>query len=88
MPVSDLLINVMQVTLVEVSRSSPSLPEILSGIGSTLVGVDRTLKVLLQELTSVEGVQARMDGIIFEKLDESSIGNPIINILKDYLGSL
>lgn len=76
------------VNLVEVSRPSPSLPEILSGIGSTLVGVDRTLKGLLQELTSVEGIQARMDGIIFEKLDDVSNGNSIINILKDYLGSL
>lgn len=78
----------MQVTLVEMSKPSPSLPELLSGIGSTLVGVDRTLKVLLEELTSVEGVQARMDGIIFEKMDEASYGNPIVNILKDYLGSL
>ncbi|CAO2818423.1 unnamed protein product [Amaranthus hypochondriacus] len=76
------------VTLVELSRPSASLPEILSGIGSTLIGVDTTLKVLLQELSSLEGVQARMDGIIFEKLDQGSFGNPIINLLKDYLGSL
>ncbi|XP_021761285.1 serine protease SPPA, chloroplastic-like [Chenopodium quinoa] len=40
-------------------KTIPSLPEILSGIGGTIVGVDRTLKILLEELTSMEGIQAR-----------------------------
>ena len=78
----------MQLTLVELSRPSPSLPEILTGIGSTLLGVDRTVKTLLQDLTSSEEIQARMDGIIFEKLEDSSCANPLYAILKDYLGSL
>ncbi|KAL9243332.1 hypothetical protein vseg_017232 [Gypsophila vaccaria] len=77
-----------RVTLVELAKPSPSLPELLSGIGSTLVGVDVTLKNLLQDMTSSEGVQARMDGIIFEKMEEASYGSPLISILRDYLGSL
>ncbi|EXB76392.1 Protease 4 [Morus notabilis] len=77
-----------QVTLVELSRPSPTLPEILSGIGSTLVGVDTTVKELLQDLTFCDGVQARMDGIMFQRLEGTSNGNPIFALLKDYLSSL
>lgn len=77
-----------QVTLVELSRSSPSLPEILSGIGNTLVGVDITLKELLRELSISEGVQARMDGIMFQRLEGYSYANPIFTLIKDYLSSL
>ncbi|KAL6994999.1 hypothetical protein U1Q18_005134 [Sarracenia purpurea var. burkii] len=36
-----------EVTLVELSRPSPTLPEISRGIGNTIAGVDRTLKELL-----------------------------------------
>ncbi|KAK6925178.1 Peptidase S49 [Dillenia turbinata] len=77
-----------QVTLVELSRPTPTLPEILSGIGSSLIGVDRTLKELLQDLTFSEEVQARMDGIMFQRLDGSLDSNPIIALIKDYLSSL
>ncbi|KAA8541105.1 hypothetical protein F0562_025068 [Nyssa sinensis] len=77
-----------QVNLIELSRPSPSLPEILSGIGNSLVGVDRTLKELLQELTASDGVQARMDGIMFQKLEGSSFANPLLTLIKDYLSSL
>ncbi|KAM3751169.1 hypothetical protein ACB098_04G088500 [Castanea mollissima] len=77
-----------QVTLVELSRPSPTLPEVLSGIGSTLVGVDSTLKELLQELTNSEGVQARMDGIMFQRLEGYSYANPIFALIKDYMSSL
>lgn len=77
-----------QVTLVELSRPSPTLPEILSGIGSTLVGVDTTVKELLQDLTFCDRVQARMDGIMFQRLEGTSNGNPIFALLKDYLSSL
>lgn len=70
------------------SKPSPSLPEILSGIGSSIAGVDRTLKELLQELTFSEGVQARMDGILFQRLDGISYANPMLTLIKDYLGSL
>ncbi|PKI43926.1 hypothetical protein CRG98_035760 [Punica granatum] len=77
-----------QVTLVELSRPSPTLPEILSGIGNSVVGVDRTLKELMQELTFSEGVQARMDGIMFQRLEGFSYGNPILTLIQDYLSSL
>ncbi|KAL8143856.1 hypothetical protein V2J09_016888 [Rumex salicifolius] len=72
-----------QVKLVEMSRPSPTLPGLLAGIGSSLAGFNRT-KELLQELTFSEGVQARMDGIVFERLDQSSDINSIIALLKDY----
>ncbi|XP_058195094.1 serine protease SPPA, chloroplastic [Rhododendron vialii] len=77
-----------QVTLVEMSKPSPSLPEILSGIGSSVVGVDRTLKGLLEDLTSSNGIQARMDGIMFQQLEGASFASPFLNLIKDYLSSL
>lgn len=77
-----------QVMLVELSRPSPTLPEILSGIGSSVVGAERTLKELLQDLAFSKGVQARMDGILFQGLEEASYDNPILTLIKDYLGSL
>ncbi|KAI3673307.1 hypothetical protein L6452_39424 [Arctium lappa] len=77
-----------RVTLVELSKSSPSLPEILSGIGSSVIGIDTTLKQLLDGLTSSDGVQARMDGIMFQRSEGSPFANPIFNVLKDYLSSL
>lgn len=77
-----------QVTLVELSRPSPTLPEILSGIGSSLVGVDKTLRDLLQDLTFSDGVQARMDGIMFQGLEDASYGDPIVTLIKDYLSSI
>lgn len=76
-----------QVTLVEVSKPSPSLPEIISGIGSSLFGVDRTLKEILQNMGSSDGVQARMDGILFERLQGASFGNPIFQLIRDCLSS-
>lgn len=72
----------------ELSRPSLSLPEILSGIGSSLVGVNETLRKLRQELTVCNGVEARMDGIMFERLGEASNGNRIVTMLKDYLSSI
>lgn len=80
--------GICQVTIVELSRTSPSLPEVLSGIGSTIAGVDRTLKDLLQSLTLSDGVQARMDGIMFERLEGYPYANPILTLIKDYLSSL
>ncbi|KAK9091001.1 hypothetical protein Sjap_024178 [Stephania japonica] len=77
-----------QVRIVELSRPSPTLAEILSGIGTSIVGLDRSIKELLQELTTSDGVQARMDGIMFEKLGGESYNNPILSLLKDYIGSI
>ncbi|XP_022769682.1 serine protease SPPA, chloroplastic-like isoform X2 [Durio zibethinus] len=77
-----------QVTLVELSRPSPTLPELLSDIGNSIVGVDRTLKELLQELTFSDGIQARMDGIMFQRLEGFSNATPLFSLIKDYLSSL
>lgn len=75
----------------ELSRPRPTLPEILRGLalGNTLVGVDTTLNELsLQDLTFSHGVQARMDGIMLEKLEGYPHANPILALIKDYLSSL
>ncbi|XP_077237699.1 serine protease SPPA, chloroplastic-like [Tasmannia lanceolata] len=77
-----------KVTLVEVSRAPASVPEIMRGIGNSLFGLDRTMNELLQDLASCERVQARMDGIIFERLGGASISNPIFQLIKDYLSSI
>lgn len=78
----------VQVDLIELTRPSPSLPEILTGIGNTLVGADRMLKQLIDDLSLSDGIQLRMDGIMFEKLDGSASSNPILTMIKDYLSSL
>ena len=78
----------VQVTLVELVKPSPSLPEILTGIGNSLVGADRILKQLLDELAVSDGIQARMDGIMFQKLEGADYSSPILTMVKDYLGSL
>lgn len=70
------------------SKPSPTLPEILSSVGNSIAGVDRTLKELLQDLTFSDGVQARMDGILFQRLEGVACGNPILTLIKDYLSSL
>lgn len=77
-----------KVRLVELSRPSTKLPEILSSIGSSVAGVDRTLKALLQDLACSDTVQARMDGILFQSLEGASCGNPILTLIKDYLSSI
>ncbi|GMH01053.1 hypothetical protein Nepgr_002892 [Nepenthes gracilis] len=77
-----------KVSLVELSRPSPTLPEILGGIGNSIIEVDAKLKELVQELAFSQGIQARMDGILFERLEEASYVNPISTLLRDYLGSL
>ncbi|CAL5442064.1 unnamed protein product [Camellia sinensis] len=77
-----------EVTFVELSRPSPTLPEILVGIGNTVVGVDRTLQELLQDLASSDEIQARMDGIMIQKLDDVSNSSPLFTLIKDYLSSL
>lgn len=73
------------VRLLELSRPSPTLPEILSGIGNTILGLDRTVKELVQDLASSGGVQARMDGILFEKTENFQDDNPVFQLIKDCL---
>lgn len=81
-----------KVSLVELSRSSPSLPELISGGANAIVGLpsflslDERLKELLQEL-SPSGVQARMDSIILQGLEECQDGQVFLKMIKDYLSS-
>ncbi|KAK2412555.1 serine protease SPPA, chloroplastic [Trifolium repens] len=75
------------VTVVELSRLSPTLPEVLKGIGFSLVGADQTLTELLQDLTLSNGVQARMSGTMFRSLDGYPSANPISTLIKDYFNS-
>ncbi|XP_059638680.1 serine protease SPPA, chloroplastic-like, partial [Cornus florida] len=77
-----------QVTLVELSRRlTPSLLEVFSRIRNS-EGVDSTLSEVLQDLTLSDEVQAEMDGILPEKLDESAYANPVSTLIKDHLHSL
>jgi protease-4 len=73
----------MQVQLVEISRASPSLPEILLDIGGSLLGIDRVVKGVLQDVTSLNGVQARMDGILFERLENASGESQLFVLIKE-----
>ena len=77
----------MQVNAVELSRASTLLEIVSDNIESTVDEVVRTLKVL-PNMTSSEGVQARMDGIFFERMGGTSLGNPVIRLVKAFLGSL
>nr|CAB3450953.1 unnamed protein product [Digitaria exilis] len=74
-----------KIQLVEVSKPSPTLPELLSGIGSSLLGVDRAVKGALQDVSSLSGVQARMDGILFENLGDMSGENQLSVLIKDII---
>ncbi|CAL5362467.1 unnamed protein product [Camellia sinensis] len=56
--------------------------------GNTVVGVDRTLQELLQDLTSFDEIQAWMDGVMFQKLDGVSNFGPLFTLIQDYLSSL
>ncbi|CAL9167069.1 unnamed protein product [Musa hybrid cultivar] len=76
-----------QVKLVEVSKRSPSLPELLSGFGNSLLGLDKTVKEALQELKCLNAVQARTEGILFESVGNAFDDNPIIAIIMDCLNS-
>ncbi|CAI9754118.1 unnamed protein product [Fraxinus pennsylvanica] len=77
-----------QVTLVELSRPSSSLPEVLSGLGNSIVEADTVIKDLLQDMASWSEIQARMDGIVFGKLDGASYANVVFKLIKDYLRSI
>ncbi|CAA0832408.1 Serine protease SPPA- chloroplastic [Striga hermonthica] len=75
-----------QVTLIEVS-SPTSLLEILSGFGSSIDGVAKTVQMFAQMMSSSNGiVQARMDRNMLEQLGN---GNGIIlNLIRDFLSFL
>ncbi|KAG8388005.1 hypothetical protein BUALT_Bualt02G0080100 [Buddleja alternifolia] len=78
----------IQVNLVEVSRPSPSLLEILSNMGNSIIEADEAVKELVDEMASFDdAIQARMDGILFQKFDGTapSLANYVFNLIKDYL---
>lgn len=75
-----------KVTMVELSRA-PTLPVVLRGMGNSVLGVERRLKEQVQDLTFSDGIQARMDGIIFQRLEGASCADAIFNVIKDYLSS-
>lgn len=81
-----------KVSLVELSRSSPSLPELISGGARARFGLpsflnlDESLKEFFQEFIP-SGVQARMDSIILEGLGECQDGQVFLKMIKDYLSS-
>ncbi|KAJ0578048.1 putative peptidase S49, ClpP/crotonase-like domain superfamily [Helianthus annuus] len=77
-----------KVTLVEVSKPSFSLQKILFGMLSSAIGIDTALKLLQDNSATCDGVQARMDGIMFHGSEGSSFADPNFSLLKDYLTSL
>ena len=50
-----------------------------------MLGVDRAVKGVLQDMSSLSGVQARMDGILFENLGDMSRENQLFLLIKDIL---
>ncbi|KAL0462341.1 UNVERIFIED_CONTAM: Serine protease SPPA, chloroplastic [Sesamum latifolium] len=77
-----------QVTLVELSRTSSSPLEILRDMGNTFVEADEAVKDLIHEMTSSDAIQARMDGILLEKLEGATYANSALALVKHYLRSL
>ncbi|ERN05826.1 serine protease SPPA, chloroplastic [Amborella trichopoda] len=75
-----------KVTLVEVTKSRP-FAEVVGGIFASFLGLDGSMKDLWHELSSSEGVQARMDGIILEGIESSPLEDSILSLIKDYLSS-
>jgi protease IV len=73
---------------VELSKPSPSLQAVLTGIGSSLIGIDRAAKQVLNDVSAISGIQARMDGIIFEGLGEATDVERMLAFIKDYLSAL
>jgi protease-4 len=62
-----IVLELYQVTIVELSKPSPTPPKVLRSVGNSLVGADQTRKEqLLQDLTFSDGIQARMDEIMFQ----------------------
>nr|ATB19563.1 putative SPPA1 [Juniperus scopulorum] len=84
-----------KVSLVELSKDSRSLLDILGLITGgaralmslpSSLGLDESVQEFFEDL-SPPGVQARMDGIIFQGLGEHQDGQAFINLIKDYLSS-
>ncbi|WOL17182.1 serine protease SPPA, chloroplastic-like isoform X1 [Canna indica] len=76
-----------QVRLVELSRPSTTLPDMLSSIWNSVFGLDMAVKEVLQDLAPASGVQARTDGILLEAVGSASEENHVFDLIKDCLGS-
>ncbi|KAL1553956.1 serine protease SPPA, chloroplastic-like isoform X1 [Salvia divinorum] len=76
-----------EVTLVELSRPSTSLPELLGGLGGSIAEADKAIRELLEVMSSSSGIQARMDGMMMEQLDggAGSYANIIFTAINNYL---
>ncbi|KAI3688828.1 hypothetical protein L2E82_46691 [Cichorium intybus] len=77
-----------KVTLVEVSKQSLSLPQIVFRMLTSATGLDTSLNQLHDGSTTSDVVQARMDEIMFQGSEGSSLADPIFDMLKDYLSAL
>ncbi|KAJ4763900.1 hypothetical protein LUZ62_074275 [Rhynchospora pubera] len=77
-----------KVRLVELSKPNPSLQDVLTGIGSSLIGIDKAAKQVLSDVSAISGVQARMDNILFEGLGEATDEEQILTLIKNFLSSL
>jgi len=83
-----IVLDLFQVTVVELSSPSSTPRTILSNQGNYLAGADRTFKEPLQDSAFSDEVQARMDGTMFQNLDEYPSANPISGLMNDFLNSM
>ncbi|KAJ3694775.1 hypothetical protein LUZ60_000152 [Juncus effusus] len=77
-----------KVRLVEISKPSPSLPDLITSIGSSLIGLERVTKNILSDTSAISGVQAKLDGSLFEGLGNPMSENQILTLIKDFMRSI
>ncbi|KAF3331460.1 Serine protease SPPA [Carex littledalei] len=81
-----------KVRLVELSKTGPLadflLQDVLTGIGSLLIGISKAAKQVLNDVSAISGVQARMDSITFEGLGVATDVERILALIKDFLRAL
>ncbi|KAK4409562.1 Serine protease SPPA, chloroplastic [Sesamum angolense] len=71
--------------VINANWTSSSPLEILRDMGNTFVEADEAVKDLIHEMTSSDAIQARMDGILFEKLEGATYANSALALVKNYL---
>ncbi|PIN16764.1 hypothetical protein CDL12_10584, partial [Handroanthus impetiginosus] len=54
----------------------------------TFAEADEAVKGLIHEIESSDAIQARMDGILLEKLEGASHAKSVLTLVKDCLRSL
>ncbi|KAK9080372.1 hypothetical protein SSX86_000130 [Deinandra increscens subsp. villosa] len=77
-----------KVTLVELSKPSFSFQKILFSMLTSAIGIDTTLNHLQDDSATCDGVEARMDRIMFHGSEGSSFAGLNLSLLKDCLTSL